>query len=232
MLTLLTPTGDRIKAFELCKRWMKNQTFRGIVKWIVVDDGSIKVMPPEDPKWIVEYIPLPSSSQNTQARNMRKGLEYVIPDLDKLVIIEDDDYYAPDWLETVSDKLNQYDLVGETNSYYYNVRTKAYLRCNNINHASLCATAMTGEALKIFIKICSSKPKKFIDMELWKAYPKRHLFHSSKVIGIKGMPGRGGIGVGHSIRASRGRALGDPEGKMLRSLIGDDAEAYLNDSVT
>lgn len=39
-LTLLTATGERQEAFDLCQRWMQRQTFEGSVRWVIVDDGE------------------------------------------------------------------------------------------------------------------------------------------------------------------------------------------------
>ncbi|WP_270994119.1 hypothetical protein, partial [Listeria seeligeri] len=58
--------------------------------------------------------------QNTQARNLLKGLAAVGPE-EQLVIIEDDDWYAPDWLTTVAAELEHTELVGEHRARYYNV---------------------------------------------------------------------------------------------------------------
>src|SRR5205814_2710696 len=49
-------------------------------------------------------------------------------------------------------------------------------------------------------------------------------------IGIKGMPGRGGLGRGHKLEAYKN---GDPEGKLLREWIGDKAaETYRSEEHT
>jgi hypothetical protein len=66
-------------------------------------------------------------------------------------------------------------------------------------------------------------------MKLWesakKAYPCTLLENAWRLsIGIKGMPGRGGLGRGHKLDAYRND---DPDGKLLREWIGPDAEVYL-----
>lgn len=220
MLSLLTATGARPQAFTLCQRWMAAQDYSGRVLWVIVDDGPEPA--PIDfhrDGWEVVRLrpqPLWEPGQNTQARNLRAGLDLCS---DRLAIIEDDDYYAPDWLTTVSEQLEIADLVGESESLYFNVKTRVCRSMGNTKHASLCATAMRGAAIDRFRQVCADHMKT-IDFKLWE-HPSRHLFHGNRVVGIKGLPGRENIGVG---RRLTGRA--DPNLSRLRAVIGKDADAY------
>lgn len=225
MLTLLTATGARPTAWALCERWMARQDYTGPVRWIIVDDG-----PEPQPVafrregWqlvLVRPSPHWAPGQNTQARNLLKGLAAVDP-ADCLAIIEDDDWYAPDWLSAVAAELQHAELVGEHRARYYNVQQRCGRQLVNTGHASLCSTAMRGSALQDFTDACRARPK-FIDLELWRRARGRRLFGGHRVVGIKGLPGRGGIGMGHDPEFS-GEA--DPDGVLLREWIGCDAEAY------
>ncbi|HGM6772870.1 TPA: glycosyltransferase family A protein [Stenotrophomonas maltophilia] len=226
MLTLLTATGARPAAWALCERWMARQDYAGPVRWIIVDDGP-------DPQpvtfrregWqlvLVRPSPHWAPGQNTQARNLLKGLTAVGPE-DRLVIIEDDDWYAPDWLTTIAAELERAELVGEHRARYYNVEQRRGRQLANTGHASLCSTAMRGSALRDFADACRSRPK-FIDLELWRRPRARRLFGGHRVVGIKGLPGRGGIGMGHD-PDFKGDA--DASGDLLRQWVGADAEVYL-----
>lgn len=226
MLTLLTATGARPAAWALCERWMARQDYTGPVRWIIVDDGTepqpvtfrregwhlVLVRP--SPHWV--------PGQNTQARNLLKGLA-AVDRKDSLAIIEDDDWYAPDWLTTVDRELARAELVGEHRARYYNVQQRRGRQLANTGHASLCSTAMRGSALQDFADACRSRPK-FIDLELWRRPRDRRLFGGHRVVGIKGLPGRGGIGMGHDPEF-RGEA--DASGALLRDWVGEDAEVYL-----
>ena len=103
-LTLITPTGGRPEAFALCERWMGRQTYRGDVQWIVVDDceeatvvtmGQTVIRP--QPWWKL-------GAPTTQYANVRAALELVKHD--KIVHIEDDDWYGPTYLETTYHRLD------------------------------------------------------------------------------------------------------------------------------
>jgi hypothetical protein len=219
VLTLLTPTGTRPEAWALCERWMMRQTYTGPVRWIVVDDGMI----PQPvtflrPRWNVTVI-RPAQKwrvgENSQARNLREALKLVRPDA-RVVVIEDDDYYAPGWLERIDQELNDHDLVGQGWNCYYHVKTGAIRENDNDKHASLCASAFKGKALQVFRTQCERGPR-LIDAPLWKHCPRRHVFKARLVIGMKGMPGRAGIAGGHNL-------TGEPFD--LSEWIGDDHRAY------
>jgi len=226
MLTLLTATGARPAAWALCERWMARQDYAGPVRWIIVDDGPEPqpVTFRRDGWQLVLVRPSPhwAPGQNTQARNLLKGLAAVGPD-ERLVIIEDDDHYAADWLTTVAAQLEHAELVGEHRARYYNVEQRRGRQLANTGHASLCSTAMRSSALRDFADACRSRPK-FIDLELWRRPRDRRLFGGHRVVGIKGLPGRGGIGMGHD-PDFKGDA--DVSGALLRHWIGEDAEVYL-----
>lgn len=226
MLQLLTATGARPEAFALCERWMAAQSYAGPVTWIIVDDGAKPTPITKSPKGWVQIVIRPAPfwqpGQNTQARNLLKGLDAVDAG-HALVVIEDDDYYAPDWLETCVRELAHAELVGECRARYYNLALCRGRQLSNSRHASLCATAMRGSAIATFRKACELRPK-FIDLELWNRHRSKRLFDGHRTVGIKGLPGRGGIGMGH-----RNDFTGeyDPDGALLRQWVGDDARFYL-----
>lgn len=199
MITALTPTGSRPEAFAECVRQMRAQTIPA--RWVIVDDGPEPTPTPDIPGWEVIHLrpePVWQPGQNTLARNLLAGLRVAT---DRVAIIEDDDGYAPDWLETVDGWLDHADLVGESHSLYVNRATGARVEMGNARHASLCSTAVRGEALSFLRWSCTVSPKG-IDLRLWQQFPGRkalHAPHPRRVTGIKSWPGRPGIGVGHRL---------------------------------
>jgi len=209
---------------------MLRQDYAGPVRWIVVDDGpEPQPVTFERQGWTVVVIrpaPFWQPGENTQARNLLCGLQAVEASA-SLVIVEDDDYYARDWLTTAADQLSRAELVGECGARYYNLRTRRARYLGNNAHASLCSTAMRGAAIESFREACSNAPQ-FIDLELWRSHKSKQLFSGERVVGIKGLPGRAGIGIGHSARFAGSQ---DPLGRILRGWIGDDADTYLREPV-
>lgn len=224
MLTLLTCTGARPEAFAICEKLMAAQDYAGNVVWIIVDDGeeatpvtfkregweTIVVRP--SPRW--------QPGMNTQARNMRAGLAFVDTSA-RLLVIEDDDYYAPSWLSRMDHELMFADLVGEMRARYYNIKTRHYRQLQNAHHSSLCSTALKGNAIPILHEICK-RATKFIDLDLWKDQRiRKRLLPSNDVVGIKGLPGRGGIGMGHRDEFGQPDNVG-----ILAQWLGDGVQLY------
>jgi hypothetical protein len=198
---------------------MARQTYQGPVRWIVVDDGleaqpvtfkrkgwELTVIRPKQ-KWRV--------GDNSQARNFLAALELVDSSA-RVAVVEDDDFYAPGWLDRVDQELSDHDLIGQGWNCYYHVKTGAIRINANDKHASLCASAFKGGALKVFRTQCERGPR-LIDAALWRHCSRRRVFNARLVIGMKGLPGRTGIAGGHNLN-------GEPFD--LREWIGDDASAY------
>jgi hypothetical protein len=230
MLTLITLTGSRPVAWALCQAYMQRQTYAGPVRWLVVDDGKKpQTITFERAGWTLEVIrpkPFWEPGQNTQSRNLLAALEKV-SDEDRLVFIEDDDWYSAGWLDLAARKLDEAELIGERFAFYYNVRTKSYLQLKNGSHASLCSTAIKGRAIAELRRICEQQHK-FIDLALWRLPMPRRLFTSREVIGMKGLPGREGIGMGHQPPI---HFKPDPSGEVLRKMIGADADRYFQSTL-
>ena len=203
MITAITVTGDRTEAFELCRRWMASQT-KKIDQWIVVDDG-FKLLTKEL-KVGIDYIRrLPKKDEgHTLLLNLKESLPYIKGD--KILIIEDDDWYGPEYVKTMSEYLDKYDLVGEVPSRYYHVPTMKYRRVANTKHASLCQTGFNKILLPKFKECLTGDP--YLDIRFWeKVKEKKYLFSDTgdKLhlhCGMKGLKGRKGIGTGHNPKAN------------------------------
>lgn len=218
-LSLLTCTGGRPEAFALCEKWMARQTVPWH-QWVVVDDclpttkttlGQQRVEP--RPEWHLGQI--------TLGRNLRAGLKAITGDC--VVVVEDDDWYSPDYLEVMSRNLGVAPLVGEGFARYYNVRERQYLEIYNAKHASLAATAWRQELTPEIIKLIGGD-EPFYDLTIWRKFDDFLLMLTKRyVVGIKGMPGRKGIGIGHVGGACRNL---DHDLTKLREWIGDDAAHY------
>jgi hypothetical protein len=213
---------------------MQRQIYKGKVVWIIIDDcipvttNSVQENFRED--WtIIKAYPKPSwhPTMNTQGRNISVGINTLLKNYDKkdiegIFIIEDDDYYKPIYLEKMVPRLFEVQAAGERNTVYYNVHYRTYFVNPNTGHSSLFQTAFTIEALPIFVKYLGEK---FIDMIFWSHLTNVNLFNDSNLsIGIKGMPGRYGIGAGHTRLRHMPR---DSDWHQLIRLIGiDDARLY------
>ena len=227
-VTIITPTGGRPEALELCVRYVARQTWSPI-QWIVVDDGDpISPVPPdftfED---FVRVYPKPAwqPGQNTLARNILAALPEVKHDV--VFFFEDDDWYAADYIETQMQHLGEdFSIVGEVPARYYHLPTQQYRLLDNWTHASLCQTGIRREVFPLLEDLCRSQDQTFLDVRLWRQCKLSRSIHSSnRSVGIKGMPGRAGIGVGHRPENIGGWRQ-DPDLSVLSGWIGEDLELY------
>jgi len=217
---------------------MLNQTYRGKVLWIIVDDcipiTSNIIEEPFGKNWIVvKRHPVPEwkPGMNTQKRNLL--LAFNIIDLfvvEKVFIVEDDDYYSPVYLEKMMSYLQKYKMVGEANTVYYNIPQRRYRLNVNSRHSSLFQTAFDITLLPEVRKLVE-KSTGFIDMNIWKGLnTSKKLFYTNGhplSIGIKGLPGRPGIGIGHR----DGCRIPDPNLQYFRSIIGEDFKYFEQNKV-
>lgn len=168
MLQLITPTGARPESWALCIKWMQRQTYRGPVKWVIVDDGPEAQTVPEIPNWDIQVIrrrPYWKEGQNTQHRNILLALHQIDRN-HPLLVIEDDEHYRPEYLAEMAEGLKRYPIVGQLKAYKYNVRLMRHKTQSHPFASSLCATGMQGHAIDVFRQITEKKPK-LVDLPLW-----------------------------------------------------------------
>ncbi len=226
--TTITCTSDRPVAFELCEKFLSRQTLQP-AQMLVLDDGEVPVVPTigqEHHHWPE------MRGRGSMVRKIRRALAEGLVTGDAIAFIEDDDWFSPDWLRFCAEGLSRVRLFGEGRALYYTVRGRYWFAHHNMEHASLCSTAIHRDAFPWLATQLDVSECPFLDVRLWKkppcsshvSDPQRGAGNRRRSIGIKAMPGRTGYGGGH-----RGRdrsAKDDADLKYLRSLIGDDADLY------
>ena len=147
-ITCLTAACHRPEAWALSEGYMKAQT-RKPDQWIVLDGGdqpSVCTMGQEYHYW------KELTGQPAMATKIRRAIENNLIKGDILVIWENDDFYAPNYLEWCVSKLTSFDLIGEGRNLYYNVQHRWWFDHGNMSHASLCATAMMALFLAVALR--------------------------------------------------------------------------------
>lgn len=226
MLYLLTATGARPEALALLASYINAQTYTGPMRWLICDDCDPASPVPAVREGIEVEVIRPDwrwrPGVNTQARAMAELLGRV-PAGAAAVVCEDDDVYLPEHVATMVTALERAELVGQRVSLYANVATGRCREIPGVCHASLGATALRGAAVAFLGFVCRTRSDR-LDMTLWRNYKGRKaLLDTRTSIGVKGLPGRGGIGVGH--RDNFGDP--DPTGEVLVDWIGAErAAAY------
>lgn len=224
-LTLITPTCDRPAGFALAERWMRRQTVQPD-DWIVADGGTTPVTCTLGQRHI--HHPRPPGVGNFLG-NLSAALDGAAGEV--LVFIEDDDWYAPTHLEQLLAQLAAAPLAlaaGDDDQRYYNVAQRSWRTWKNVG-ACLCQTAIRQSVvprLLELIRTCGERASYGVDTNLWRSIPTAHraIAKTHTVVGIKGLPGRTGLGVGH--RPDE-KWTADQDGAQLRAWVGADASRYL-----
>jgi hypothetical protein len=228
-------TRNRPDAFSLCEKWMAQQTKKW-KRWIVVNDscpeqqdayhytmdqevikrandGDTETSPIVRWSKTRAFVPLIAGRMHSLCANWLVALERVAKMHSKVFVvsIEDDDYYAPPYLEHMAELLADNNaLVGLWNAYYYNIAFSSFRRLHNMNHASLACTAFSRNLFPFFKEVCL-RGNPYIDGQLWSGWTAfgKPLTNTSRLddniqnglplsIGIKGwgyngLPGQQGV---------------------------------------
>lgn len=240
-ITALTCTGDRPVCLNLLSKWIANQTMP-IDQWLVIDDGKGPFIPSLNCDYV--YRKPNDGEGQTLNLNLQEALPHIKGDI--IFFMEDDEYYAKDYVKTMVEKIQDYMIVGICKSKYYHLPTRTYFAHHNYSHASLAQTAIAKAALPVLKEVLDGDA--FIDIRLWnnlcngnpetKQFVKNFnhqgtvinnqavLFDDGKdylYVGMKGMPGRKGIGSGH-------KGIGRPDSRFstLAQWIPDDWKTYFD----
>lgn len=228
-VTLITPTGDRPVCMQRAEYYFNRQTYQGPIQWIIADDGQKAIQPilPVKKNIAVQIFHQKNKPFGQKARsitgNLLSALEHIV--YDKILIFEDDDCYRPEYIEKMVMRLQNYALSGEALAKYYNVKDRTYKICGNTKSASLCQTAFRSTLLPHFYVSLLKRESAFVDSRLWDKDVAKFCFQDQNYcVGIKGMPGRLGIGMGHRKSPTMKH---DKDFKILRQwLLPEDAAFY------
>lgn len=223
-VTVITPTGDRHRAFKLLERWMDRQSYTGPIQWLVVDDGVEPTPMHRGQQYIRRK---PSTGDEMPSLNM--NLKAAIPEVKygTVLIMEDDDWYGDDYVRQMHHWLREFEMVGQANGYYYNLEKRGWWRPGESSWISLCRTGFRRYMLPQFEFAVHSKDWK-VDTRFWEKQRNSHSTHTpqdcppeSRCVSMKGAPGRRGY------TWSWNRPwIPDPDGAVLKEWIGADAAHY------
>jgi len=231
-ITLITPTGDRPLAFALCQNWIRKQILQP-AQWIVVDDGKV----PLEPDASMEYVrrePHPDDPSHTLSINLETSLPLIKGN--KIIVIEDDEYYAPKYVAEMALKLEQHEIVGIGDAKYYHLNSGRYYRHGQMNRASLAQTAFRDSLLPEFKEILKTNiGSPFIDARFWEKIRENgrgFIFvddnNDSLYASIKGLPGRFGAAGHDASSRSYQKSNPDTSRTVLKQWIPKDYGIYMD----
>jgi hypothetical protein len=144
---IIPDRGDRPKFLDNCLRMMEVQTLQPeIIKLI-----NFPAYSPEcdiTPRYKLGY-----------ERMRRKGI-------DVIAFIENDDWYSPDYLETMCNAWNDQgrpDIFGTTYTIYYHIRQRAHFTMHHVTRSSAMSTLIVPD---MNFKWCADNDP-YTDIHLW-----------------------------------------------------------------
>lgn len=170
-LSIITCTGDRPEAFRLCQKWVARQTI-DYHQWIVVDDGKEPLREIPMGCSYIRRVPQSNDPPHTLCLNMREAFNYVKHE--KVVIIEDDDWYSSNYLYIMSSLLDNYHMVGVGSLIFYHVQLPGYSVRKTSRQPALYQTAFRSDVIPFIRHVCQNfyKHKELIqkgllDLNIW-----------------------------------------------------------------
>jgi hypothetical protein len=125
---VIIPTrGDRPKLLDNAIRMMLGQTLRPVHVEFVCDEPSSPTVKDITKRYRLGY----------------ERIQKACPNLDLIALVEDDDYYRPEYLETMAaewDKRGRPDLFGTTYTVYYHLRLRRWFIMNHLERSAAMNT--------------------------------------------------------------------------------------------
>jgi len=114
MISLCTPTHNRRMFINTMIKCVMNQTYKGPIEWIIVDDGDDKIQD------LVQDIPFVRYyAVEKMTIGAKRNLIHKYTKGDVLIYIDDDDYYPPQRIEHVLESLHSSLICGSSIMYIY-----------------------------------------------------------------------------------------------------------------
>ena len=207
-IAVVTPTrGDRPQLLTAWRMMMKYQSVR------------------PDKVYLIDREP--TTEGNDQRERVAEGVEMAKKDgMTHIIIMEDDDYYPPDYIEKVIGAWDDENIVG---GYYYSIyhiphrnRVVYNMDMNGIEAPPLNSTAFTVKLWDSFLESGYMNTKQNLDLELWKwareiRTKARYIHDPDLMISIK--HGIGKVAGGNHAGIKEGYAVGDSKMKWLSNAV-------------
>jgi glycosyltransferase involved in cell wall biosynthesis len=205
---IIPDRGDRPLFMENCLRMVRAQTLGASI--IVVDS------PPKDDS--CDIVPRIRTAYNF----------FDSYDTDVIAIMENDDWYAPDYLEKMVEAWQRFekpDLFGTCYTIYYHMQLRGYFTMEHHQRASLMNTLIKpGLNFEWPVDI-----EPYLDLHLWKTIPNRIVFRPEKhiSIGMKHGVGKCG-GESHVIDQRMIKRFSNPDNGFLKETLDPESFEFYN----
>jgi len=201
---IIPDRGDRPQLMQNCVRMMEAQTVSSNLD--------------------IEWVQTPADNKLDITRRYRIGYNNLI-DQDIIFAIENDDYYAPDYIETMVNEWILADkpaIFGIDYTYYYHLKLKSYFKFAHPGRASMMNTAIKGgQAIQ-----WPPDDERFLDMNLWKQLIGKTISLAKPIsISMKGHGIGKHAGTGHNSQLARYTI---PDNGFLKANMDEESFKFYN----
>jgi len=207
---IIPDRGDRPEFLDNCKRMIRAQKFEGEIV------SHYSSYPPKDDS--IDIVPRVMLSYSLISKDH----------YDVVVIMENDDWYATDYIATMVDawiKHGKPDLFGTCYTIYYHLQLKAHNKMEHHQRASLMNTLIRpGLDFKWPVEI-----EPYLDLHLWGTIQNRIVFRPDKhiSIGMKHNVGKCG-GAMHAVDHRTERWYINPDNGFLKATLDPESFDFYN----
>lgn len=242
MITVVTPTGYREKQFRLLEVFMSRQDTKEEIRWITVNDGPPleRTLPRNDfesQESVVLNVDSSKIKGPTLGFNMLKAIEHLdnIGDWPtRLIIMEDDVWYAPAYITHMTELMEEADIVGTFPAFVYNVLLRRYKEMHFHNLAAWSETCISGKYACEYLRSICHRIGTSLDCAMWMKHPGMRKKRTTSfletltvplAVSMKGHGQARPLGKYHDDRTSA-KFIPDPDLTQLRAWIGEDVSLY------
>lgn len=229
-ISVVTTTHNRPRCLELLELWLARQTVQPW-EWLVIDDGTDHYLPRHHAT--VHLRDFAGEITDSFRGNWLHALDRIHGDM--VIVMEDDDWYHPRYIETMVALLGPGDLAGLAGEAIYHPRMQRWMTMCNGDNASLASTVWPSRVSPVLGAHVAAIDTVYQDCYLWcAAYARQWDYRltlnraddgRSLHVGLKGLPGAKGLGHYHDGQFG----LPDPGGRILERWVGRMDAALIRD---
>jgi len=232
-ITLVTPTADQPLGIQFLEKYVARQTVQPD-QWIIADDGVIPAVTTMGQTHLVR--PRAYEGARSLHMNFRAMMDQITDHRDDhaIIVMEHDDWYAPNHIERCVNGLQKHALYGSSKLHYFNVEHRVWCVMQNKAPALHDTSFRASFIPEVYHAIDEAyrRDTKDLDRCIWlRQYRTLNCGFTADVkrsmVGIKGLPGRKGLGIGHFVEQNPRLWRHDPIMAKLSSWISHaDAQGY------
>jgi len=146
-VSIITSTGDRPFSFALSEFFVKRQNYKGDIQWVVVDNGKVPMQMNEGQFYIRRV-----GEESSIGKNLLLAISKVRHD--RVLIMEDGDWYSHNWITTMLKELKNFYVVGTYPTWQFNLKNSFCWKTGSKEMSVLASMAFQGNGVSDLYSVC------------------------------------------------------------------------------